>query len=126
MSVLKRKVIEISPFHTSLLLVCLMLLQKDPQSKPCHCQNKVLISIYKDGVGPSPQTPKTSTRPSKAAKLLTILEVIQQIKKQANESFYTHLTQNSAKMASIQAVQLNNSVYRITSQKLLKNLCAMS
>jgi len=123
MSVLKRKVIEISPFHTSLLLVCLMLLQKDPQSKPCHCQNKVLISIYKDGVGPSPQTPKT---PSKAAKLLTILEVIQQIKKQANESFYTHLTQNSTKMASIQAVQLNNSVYRITSQKLLKNLCAMS
>ena len=54
MSAFERKVKEISPFHTSLLLVCLMLLQKDPQSKPCHCQN-VLISIYKDGAK-SPNT----------------------------------------------------------------------
>lgn len=34
-----------SPFHTSLWLECLMLAQTDQQSKPYHCQRKVLVVL---------------------------------------------------------------------------------
>lgn len=35
---------KLVPFHTFLWPVCLKLSQKDPQSKPYHCKEKVIIN----------------------------------------------------------------------------------
>lgn len=44
MSKTEQEVGELPPFHTFLWPVCLKLSQKDPQSKPCHCQEKIVIN----------------------------------------------------------------------------------